>query len=251
MSNLDNPRNIIGMGDLLADDGEDLDIDDLEKSITTGVSHNKKTSTIDLAKEYGKEIDDLGRKFGFKGQQQKLPSTAFLKESDTSNDTRGIDELLNWSPGKVTLSKPLPGPSTQPSKPSTNQYKTPYNLVDDSDESDSENDEKTIPKNEWSANNPQDDQLNRMTTEERKQDHVNKVLGSMEKSNDDAEFVQKEDEEDEMARIMEQIDLLRTNLESEGQDLGRIPDVNTGTSKKEAKAVLRILQIKNDTNEYI
>ena len=72
----------------------------------------------------------------------------------------------------------------------------------------------------------------------------------MEKTNDDAEFVRQEDEEDEMADIMERIDMLRTCLETEGLDLSKIPDVNTGTSKKEAKAILRILTIKNDRARY-
>ncbi len=262
MSNLDNPRNVVGMGDLLADDDEDLDIDELEKSIITGVSQTKKAPTVDLAKAYGKELDDLGRKFGVKTQMPlKMPSADFSSSAhsghssnlqhsiNNTNDAEDIDELLNWSPG---------GQASH--KPSVSQYKAPYNLVDDDDDAEESSDETPttyypasnarLASAEWSSGKPQDEQLTRMTNEERKQDHVNKVLGSMETSNDDAEFVQQEDEEDEMARIMEQIDLLRSNLESEGVDLSRIPDVNTGTSKKEAKAVLRILQIKNDRLRY-
>ena len=53
-----------------------------------------------------------------------------------------------------------------------------------------------------------------------------------------------------MAKIMEQIDLLKTNLENEGVNLERIPDVNAGTSKKEARSILKILQIKNDRLRY-
>ncbi len=258
MSNLDNPRNVVGMGDLLADDDEDLDIDDLEKSIITGVSQVKKAPAVDLAKVYGKELDDLGRKFGVKTQMPlKMPSADFTAQNSRSSTTSqhntkdmdDIDELLNWSPNKQT-----------PQKPTVSQYKAPYNLVDDDDEEVEESEETPTTyyptsdarpiSSDWSAGKPHDEQLTRMTNEERKQDHVNKVLGSMETSNDDAEFVQQEDEEDEMARIMEQVDLLRSNLESEGVDLSRIPDVNTGTSKKEAKSVLRILQIKNDRFRY-
>ena len=64
MSNLNNTKNVVGMCDLLADDDESLDIDDLEKSIISGVTQPKKSATVDLAKEYSKEIDDLGKKFG-------------------------------------------------------------------------------------------------------------------------------------------------------------------------------------------
>jgi hypothetical protein len=147
------------------------------------------------------------------------------------------------------------GSTTQPS------YKAPYNLVDDEEDEDGLDDATQQDTNEsyypssssrpsWNPYKPEDEQLNRMTNEERKQNHVNKVLGTMERNNDDAPFIQKEDEEDEMASIMEQIDLIRSNLESEGVDLSRIPDVNSATSKKEARAVLRILQIKNDRLRY-
>ena len=250
MSNLDNPKNVVGMGDLLLDDDEDLDdlnIDDLEKSIISGTSHTKKSKPVDLAREYGKEIEDLGRRFGVKNNGGIVPSKGLGSLSVDKDEPNDIDDLLNWSPDEKD--KPI----------KSADYKAPYNLVDDDDT----DDDPEVPttyyptsnarpaSNEWSANRPQDEQLNRMTNEERKQDHVNRVLGSMEKTNnDDAEFVQQEDEEDEMARIMEQIDLLRSNLESEGVDLSRIPDVNSGTSKKEAKAVLRILQIKNDRLRY-
>lgn len=248
MNNMDDPRNVVGMGELLADDDEDLDIDDLEKSIITGVETVKKGPTIDLANAYGKELDDLGRKFGIK--TPGIPKLPAMPSQATSED-QDIDDLLNWSPGG--------GSAPATAKPAVSKYKAPYNLVDDDEDSEEATETPTTyypasnshPNNsEWSSSNPHDEQLTRMTNEERKQDHVNKVLGSMEKSNDDAEFVQQEDEEDEMARIMEQIDLLRSNLESEGVDLSRIPDVNTGTSKKEAKAVLRILQIKNDRLRY-
>lgn len=257
MSNLDNPRNVLGMGDLLADDDEDLDIEDLEKSIITGVSQVKKGPTVDLAKEYGKEIEDLGRKFGIKSPSDR--SNIPILPKSTSNDKSDIDDLLSWSPGVQHASaSQLASTTTQ----DTSKYKTPYNLVDDEDEGDDADADADVsttyyptsdarPSNAtWSPDHPKDEQLNRMTNEERKQNHVNQVLGSMEKTNDDAEFVQQEDEEDEMAKIMEQIDLLKSNLDSEGLDLSRLPEINTGSSKKEAKAVLRILQIKNDRLRY-
>lgn len=247
MSNINNSTNVKGMGSILADDDDgDINIDDIEKSIIQGVSVVKRDKPVDLAKEYSKEIEDLGRKFNVSGGK---PSS--LSSSDDSEDNRGIDDLLQWSP----YDKPKSSSSTTKSGGiSYNQSsKAPYNVVDDDDDDDSAPTTVQSPMGkmaEWSAGNPDDDQLNRMTNEERKQDHLNKVLGDMDKNNDDAEFLQKEDEEDEMARIMEQIDLLKNNLESEGVDLGRIPDVNTGTSKKEAKAILRILQIKNDRLRY-
>jgi hypothetical protein len=242
MSDLNNPKNIIGMGDILADDDEDIDIDEIERSITSGVSIKKKEEkTVDMAKEYSKEIEDLSRRF-------KVGNNSMFDDNDDSDDD--VKPITSSWSGQ-----------NKPSEPSTSSYKTPYNLADDDEEDDEEDDQSPsfvnrpnpdnyYPPTGWQADRPVDEQLNRMTNEERKQEHVNRVLGSMEKNNDDADFVQKEDEEDEIARIMEQIDLLRTNLESEGVDLSRIPEVNAATSKKEAKAVLKILQIKNDRLRY-
>jgi len=103
----------------------------------------------------------------------------------------------------------------------------------------------------WSARNPEDRQLARITNEERKQSHINKVFNEIDdQDTKDDEFIQAEEEEDEMARILEQIDLLYTNLQSEGVNLDRIPEVTTETSKKEARSVLKILQIKNDRARY-
>ena len=218
MSDINNPKNAIGIGDILVDDDENIDIDEIEKSITSGIIGKKKEDkNIDLAKDYSREVEDLMRRFKV--------------DDDLETQNNNLDERL-------------PIDSRAPKT----EYNTPYNLVDDDDEDDDT--QETYKSNNWSIERPQDEHLNRMTNEEIKQDHVNKVLNNIEKNNDDAEFVEKEDEEDEMARIMEQIDLLKTNLESEGVDLSRIPDVNTSTSKREAKAVLRMLQIKNDRLRY-
>ena len=261
MTSFNNPKNVVGMGDILADDDEDIDIDEIEKSVVTGVQTKPKEKSVDLAKEYSRELEDLGKRFNI-GTTSR--TTTSMEKDDLDATDKSIDDLLNFSAlnqstskktsnGNISYGQTEKGSTPSDSKP----YKAPYNLVDDDEEDDEEEDEtptKYHPSSnarpQWSSDKPEDDQLNRMTNEERKQSHVNKVLGNMERNNDDAEFVQKEDEEDEMARIMEQIDLLRSNLESEGVDLSRIPDVNSGTSKKEAKAVLRILQIKNDRLRY-
>ncbi len=293
MSNFDNPKNVIGMADILADDDEDIDIDEIEKSIITGIPQQKKEKSIDLAKEYSKEMDELGKRFNL-GTRLNLGLT--VGDEETAEDSRGIDDLLNFSPGSIrgNAKQGLSGLSGTANGGSTSRgglsgtglsggsglpgsgvkfglsgnssspqqtYKAPYNLVDDEEEEDDTDqpaDESgstqyypsSTSRPSWNPYKPEDEQLNRMTNEERKQNHVNKVLGTMERNNDDAPFIQKEDEEDEMASIMEQIDLIRSNLESEGVDLSRIPDVNSATSKKEARAVLRILQIKNDRLRY-
>lgn len=88
------------------------------------------------------------------------------------------------------------------------------------------------------------------THEEIRQRQIDQVLSKIDKTGETDQYLQEEDAEDEMARILEQIDLLRTNLEAEGVDLSRIQIINTNSSKKEAKAILKILQIKNDRMRY-
>ena len=63
MENIHDPKNIIGMGEILADD-EDIDIEELEKSITAGISYKAKDDNIvDIAKNYNKELDQLSTQF--------------------------------------------------------------------------------------------------------------------------------------------------------------------------------------------
>lgn len=250
MSNLDNPKNITGIADLLADEDEDIDIKDIEASIISGLPSVKKEKTLDYGKQFGKELEDLGRKFNL--NTPRVFNTQIGDEDNDASDNRGIDDLLNWSPyGKTDKPKGAPNKSS---------YQAPYNLDDGDTNENAEGDgdvefyPETVASRpvikSWSAGRPDDTQLNRMTNEERKQEHLNRVLGNMEKNNDDAEFVQQEDDEDEMARIMEQIDLLTGNLTSEGLDLSKIPTISVDSTKKEAKSVLKILQIKNDRLRY-
>jgi hypothetical protein len=93
---------------------------------------------------------------------------------------------------------------------------------------------------------PKDPQLNRMTDEERRQSHVSRATADIYRSDDDADFINADDEEDELSKILEQIDQLYSILEIEGVPLNSIVKPGPHTSKKEAKNILKILQIKND-----
>lgn len=249
MENSNDPRNIIGMADILADDDEDLDIADLEKSIINGISIGKKDDKpIDIAKEYDKELEQLSRQFNIGNFNNKAPD---LDDNDDLDDN-----ISSWSPYK----------SSSGSVPNKEKPSVSFSLDDedgdggadaDDDDAGADDDNNRDNRSEskgihssWSANRPIDAHLGQMTNEERKQKHINNVLNNIEKNDDDSSFIKEEEEEDEMAKIMEQIDLLKSNLESEGVDLSRIQEVNHSTSRKEAKAVLRILQIKNDRLRY-
>ena len=276
MSNLNNPKNVIGMGNILADDDEDIDIDEIERSITSGIMPKKKEDkNIDMAKEYSKEIEELSRRFRVNNGSQS-------KDDDSDDDDDG-KPAVSWSP----YNKPSQYNSAAGAQSSnlytgaqssynggssngvsgdrfndksnmvankSNSYKPPYNLDDDSDdESPTQTDrpewnlQKSAP---WSSQQPNDEQLNNMTNEQRKQEKVDRVLNDVEKNNDDADFVKKEEEEDEMIKIIEQIDTLRSGLHNDGEDVSRIPEVTITSSKKEARNVLKLLQYKHDRSRY-
>jgi hypothetical protein len=250
MNDYNDPHNIMGMASILADDEEGIDIDKIEKSITQGINFNKTVETpIDLAKEFGRDVEQLSRQFGV---------------TDTGNapileDDEDITNLLNWQHNEKERRPSQYQSGEKSSGSSRGLYTVDENDGDDEDEEDEDEQIKPDPytsheqtgiHHSWSAKRPDDKQLNRMTNEERKQTHINDVLGTMDGNENDETFIEQEDEEDEMARVMEQIDLLRTNLESEGVVLSRIPEVDSSTSRKEAKGVLKILQIKNDRLRY-
>jgi hypothetical protein len=254
MNTLNNPSNVKGMAEIYADDDEDLDIDSLEKSIITGVAPQKKANDIDLAGEYSKELEGLSKKFGI--NTKAAPSAGFdfssynagssaeaaVGGTSSLDDTAAeLDKMLSWTPGDDATEEDSGEDINVNSMGGANSASNGMGNAQSSGQ------RKQAP---WTLDSIQDPQLTRMTMEERKQSHINKVLGGIDKVNDEAEFLNQEDEEDEMARIIEQIDLLRGNLESEGVDLSRIPDISSTSSKKEAKSVLRILQIKNDRLRY-
>jgi len=258
MDSYNDPNNVLGIADILADADEDLDIDTIERSITQGINFNKRDDKpVDIAQEYNRELEQLSRQFN-------VPDTGPAPRMDDA------DNLLNWDPNEARDSrKDDYGMGAVPSKPSYSVEDSEDSEDDDDDDDDDDDgyspersssrgrgyershsrDRERSPTN-WHSSRPDDQQLNRMTNEQRKQSHINDVLGDVNDVDGDNQFLEQEDEEDEMARILEQIDLLRTNLESEGVDLGRIQEVDSETSRTEAKRVLRILQIKNDRLRY-
>jgi hypothetical protein len=201
MENINDPKNIMGMADIYADDTEDINIEELERSISTGTSYKKKDETVDFAANYDDEIERLTKQFNSNTYTEAPPSTSMFGEPPELDD-------------KVEF----------------------------------EATESTQQEQSWQPYRPVDSQLRERTAEERKQKRINYVLGD--KNDEPDAFIDEEDEGDEIAKIMEQIDLLKNNLEAEGIDLKRIPDVSVNATKKEAKAVLRILQIKNDRLRY-
>jgi len=244
MDSLNEPHNIVGMADLLLEDNEDMDLEELENSIMKGVEIKKKQKETDYSEEFNKEIDRVTKEFDI---ENNFTSGFASNNKFTSNDDDELDDdNFRSEKNKNIMHIEEDDDDDFNNFKSNNKSNFKSNNFDDDITQKNSNIHSS-----WTAKNPEDPYLLSMTNEERKQKHINKVLSKIDDSNKyELDLIRQEDEEDEMARIFEQIDLLRSNLETEGVDLNRIPEVNTNTTKKDAKAILKILQIKNDRLRY-
>lgn len=239
------PRSIVGMGKIYIDDDEEIDIDEIEKSIITGTAVKKNSSMSDLTKNYDAEIEKLSQRFEHQSRDTTRDTTRdaapkqSINEYPSRDTTRGQSEYPARDATQDSTDDP-PGANADFELDAPN---TSFEPDDDppADEPEAQ---------PWSHKNPDDPLLNRMTDEERKQRHIDQVFNHTEPNEGDANLIDQEEEEDEMARILEQIDILKANLNSVGVDISRIPDVSSNSSKKEAKSVLKILRIKNDRLRY-
>ncbi len=216
MENINNSRNIMGMTEILADSDDEIDIDDLEKSIMTGGNYKKESGVkLDVVDEYNREIDQMLNRFS-------------LNDQTDNTDIKIPQVLLN--------------------KPST------IKIVEEEEEEEEEHTSKpmypTSFKGRYEPPVIKDQQYNKMTNEEMKQNIISNVMDKMETVDDEAKFLQDEEDEDEMVRIIEQIDQLKSTLEAEGVNLSRVADVTEKTTRKEARTILKLLQLKNDRLRY-
>lgn len=95
-----------------------------------------------------------------------------------------------------------------------------------------------------------DPNIVRLTEEQKKQNVFREVSRLMEPAPADNEVLNQEDEEEEMAHMVEQVDTLKANLTEAGIDISNIQEITVDTPKREAQKVLRVLQIKNDRLRY-
>ena len=248
MDNLNEPHNIIGMADLLLEENEDMNLEELENSIMKGVEIKKKNKETDYSEEFNKEIDRVTKEFDIENNYDK--SNKKNKIVSWDDDDNELNDNLNiFGKPKFNNFDESDDDENEINVKKKYEKENHVNILNNINSKIDE--QKSNFHNSWSSKNPEDPYLLSMTNEEKKQKHINKVLSKIDDSNKyELDLIHQEEEEDEMARIFEQIDLLRSNLETEGIDLSRIPEINTNTSKKDAKAILKILQIKNDRLRY-
>lgn len=207
-----NAISVTGLAAILGDDPE-ADYNTFESEFITGQSPKKAPPMVDYTSEFKNELDTLGKTFSTKNYDLDLSKYSMPLKVEEQDEDQDED---------------------QDKQHSGNFNSSNFN----SGNNDSHRDEQS-----WA---PKDPQLNRMTDEERRQSHVSRATADIYRSDDDADFINADDEEDELSKILEQIDQLYSILEIEGVPLNSIVKPGPHTSKKEAKNILKILQIKND-----
>ena len=86
-----------------------------------------------------------------------------------------------------------------------------------------------------------------MTNEEIKQQHIRDVIGTNNKNDFDME---KERDEDDIAKLLEEIDTLRMTLEDDGCSISNIPIVTDKDDIDKIRNIYKILKLKNDRIRY-
>ena len=217
-NNLNDPKNIAGLSNLIDEDVEsNMNLAELEREIALGAKFGE-SDDVDMSEEYRKSMDLLARNFddspGYTDfEEPHMQASEFVRTEPAAYDD-----------------------TPQPVEPimSRNAYNT---VVDKPAEP------------MWSSPRPADEQLYNMTQEEAKQSRINAVLGDI----DDRELefsMEKEREDDDMASLLEQIDMLKITLEDDGVDISGIPAVNKHSGMKDVQTVYKTLRLKNDRNRY-
>lgn len=135
-------------------------------------------------------------------------------------------------------------------QPFPSQMPTPIANNKEADDDDSESDESDESDAEDTADEPawKDSQLRQITEEEKRQRHIKRALGDIDSPKDSRNLLDQEDEEDELARIMEQADMLREYIHSQNPKLvERVPRILPSTPVREARIIFKTLQRKNDS----
>jgi len=95
-----------------------------------------------------------------------------------------------------------------------------------------------------------DDQLNYMTMEQKKQNHVNNVLQDIDNDEDLEYDIDKERDDDDKNVLLEQIDMLRDTLGDDGINISNVPIVTKSNAISDIKTIYKSLRLKSDRNRY-
>lgn len=231
-NNLNDPKNIAGLSGLLKDSDIDSNIDlaELEREISAGASSHQ-VNDINVADEYRKEMERMTRNFdiGMTVKETTSSNQYMADADDDADDDEASQIIINDSKFNDTSSRF--GDSSNNNKKSDIISRSVYNSPI------------------TNTHEYEDNQLNRMTMEEKKQDKINQVLHDI----DDKELefnIEKEKDEDDKASLLEQIDMLTMTLEDDGINISGVPTITKNSSMKDVHTVYKILRLKNDRNRY-
>lgn len=232
---IEDPTNIAGMHLLIDRSNTKSGFNplELEQQIMNGASLSFKKQKPGGGGEYNREIDKLAESVGMAQTPARtirdIPQTP-KNNNDFEVDKlmRDLDELDSGFEGHHDEPKAHVYPGTPRVAPA---YEEEYHP-------------QTPRKPVFQVN---DAHLEDMTIEERKQNVIGQVFNDMDDNQSSPILsIEKEKEEDEKARKLEQISFLMSALEEENEDLSRIPKVSHGNTRDEIDAVLKVLVLKND-----
>jgi hypothetical protein len=239
-NNLNDPKNIAGLSNLIEDDDLEstMDLAELEQEIARGAIVEV-SEEVNVADEYRKEMDRLSRNFDIAPQPHEF-SQSFEPSQNTSTSYSHNYSNNQSSPAMSGIGHSPPrSPFLEPIL-SRDAYNSPkYTSTNANTQS-----------NDYSSHSViNDSQLNFMTQEETKQNKINQVLRGID--DNELEFsIEKEKEEDDKASLLEQIDMLKITLEDDGVDISGVPSLNKQSTMKDVQNVYKILRLKNDRNRY-
>jgi hypothetical protein len=203
--------NITGISRLINYDG-DRNLEDIEKGIIEDIND---TAEITDVEQYKQQLEVLGNALGVS-----------LEDDDDDDDDKDDDNEDDVMDEEAQ-------PYEQRSVNVSNKYSS--NDIDDMFNK--------VPSYKPRPNS----YMERVTEEQKKQQILRHVLHGVE----DQKFsVEKEKEEDDKAILLEQIDMLITNLKDEGIDVSRVPEVDNASPIEDIENVHKILRLKNDRNRY-
>ena len=221
MESIQDPKNIVGISSLIDNDdiNSEIDLGRIEQEIIQGAKMDSGNGAIDHAAEYKREMERITQTLNM--PQLPKHSTSFTIEDD--------DEIRSIASHASHVSHGGHGGTS-------NRYQQEPSFREEHFDG------------EARPQSFSDPQMRHMTQEERKQVHINRVLGDI----DDRELegIDKERDEDTETSLLEQIDMLRTTLDDDGIDIKGVPTVDKNNSIIDIQNVYKILRLKNDRNRY-
>lgn len=243
--NINDKRNVIGLSTLMKTDNS-YNMLDLEKQVI-----NEKSKIVEEeeneSKQYMKDMERLSNTYNINNfnadSSNDREDNLDFKNDDVYDSLNDIEKKIDNNYSGNFNSNNYSSDNYSPGNFNSNNYTN-----DNADDYSPKYGGETYNKN--SDFNLQDNQLQYMTLEQKKQNYVDNVLRDIHDDKDLEFDIDKEREEDDKNSLLEQIDMLRITLEDDGVDLSNIPKIGKNNTFSEIQNIYKILKLKNDRNRY-